>query len=111
MVKQIEWQKLQREAVHQLDELMSAMGNIRTEKNRKIDSKPSVVSYTYGDVIVKIGNKFYDALVNIENRKNGSSIVYDISNIKETSPQRTNYLLSGGMFITLIYHKAHQMSR
>ena len=83
-------------SVHQLDELMSTMRNIRTEKNRKIDSKPSVVSYTYGDVIVKIGNKFYDTLVNIENRKNGSSIVYDISNIKETSPQRTNYLLSGG---------------
>lgn len=84
-------------SAHQLDELISSMENVHTTPNRKKATKPDVVSYTYGDVTVKIGDRFYDALVNVENWKSGKSIIYDISNIKETPPQRQTLLMGGGV--------------
>ena len=82
-------------AAHQIDELMSSMTRIKHAPNLKKAQKPNVASYTYGDVAVKIGGRQFTVRVNIENWDNGNKTLYDISSIKETSPQRIN-LLSGG---------------
>lgn len=82
-------------AAHQIDELMSSMTRIKHAPNLKKAKKPNVASYTYGDVAVKIGDRQFTVRVNIENWNNGNKTLYDISSIKETSPQRIN-LLSGG---------------
>jgi hypothetical protein len=80
---------------HQIDELMSSMTRIKHAPNLKKAQKPNVASYTYGDVAVKIGDRQFTVRVNIENWNNGNKTLYDISSIKETSPQRMN-LLRGG---------------
>ena len=82
-------------AAHQIDELMSSMTRIKHAPNLKKTQKPNVASYTYGDVAVKIGDRQFTVRVNIENWNNGNKTLYDISSIKETSPQRIN-LLRGG---------------
>lgn len=82
-------------AAHQIDELMSSMTRIKHAPNLKKTQKPNVASYTYGDVAVKIGDRQFTVRVNIENWNNGNKTLYDISSIKETSPQRMN-LLRGG---------------
>lgn len=83
---------------YQLDELVTSMDNLRTAPNRKNISKPNVKSYTYGTVTVKMGDQFYDADVNIENYKDGNRIIYDISNIKKTTPERINLLMEGVVY-------------
>lgn len=82
-------------AAHQLDELMESMTRVKEVRNLKPDKKPEIVSYTHGDVNIKIGDRWFKVRVNIENWKNGNKTFYDISEIKETSPQRID-LINGG---------------
>lgn len=97
-------------AAHQIDELMSSMTRIKHAPNLKKTQKPNVASYTYGDVAVKIGDRQFTVRVNIENWNNGNKTLYDISSIKETSPQRINLLRGGDVNNSTIANNAQDVN-